>query len=306
MPVYFAVRARLMRSIESGSLAGMAVAAMRRPSTWIATAGFAVASTNHRPVAPRTERTNVSSASTMIQMVVRWAGPSGAWVSISISSASRIRARSSGSKLIGVSVAQGRASVRCGSVAAGDASRQAPRRKARRTASSFSRRTSMVRAAGRRSDSETNARCLPGSFLAESAGSSAPPRGAPAHSEVQRVIPFHLRTVVRRWGPASATVALLVASILPAAASAASVPGTIIVYQDTVPDGPQDFRYNVAGNEFVLDDDPLSIAPNQQTISDLAPGTYPLIQDGVTGWAVNVSCIDPDGGTYSITRGVNV
>jgi hypothetical protein len=63
-----------------------------------------------------------------------------------------------------------------------------------------------------------------------------------------------------------------------------------------VPDGPQDFRYNVAGNEFVLDDDPMSPEPNQRTIGDLAPGSYPLIQDAETGWSVNVSCSDPDGG----------
>ena len=49
------------RSTEAGSVASMAVAARRRRSTWIPTAGLATASRYQRPRAPRTDRTNTSS-----------------------------------------------------------------------------------------------------------------------------------------------------------------------------------------------------------------------------------------------------
>jgi Ca2+-binding RTX toxin-like protein len=99
---------------------------------------------------------------------------------------------------------------------------------------------------------------------------------------------------------------LVSAAALPSVALAAGEPGTIIVHQDTVPDGPQDFRFNGAGAEFVLDDDAMPDRPSQYTISDVEPGFHAIIQDAVTGYVLDVSCIDPDGGTVSTTGGVNV
>lgn len=115
---------------------------------------------------------------------------------------------------------------------------------------------------------------------------------------------FRFRTARRRWVPALATM-MLVAGALPSVAAAAD-PGTIVVIQDTQPDDPQDFRYNVAGSEFVLDDDPISPTPNQQTVSDVAPGFQALAQDPVAGWDLHVSCQDPDGGTYTTQTGAMV
>ena len=57
-----------------------------RSPAWIVTDGLAIASRYQRRPAPLTERTKTSSPSTMIQMIVRWGGPSGRAVSISISS----------------------------------------------------------------------------------------------------------------------------------------------------------------------------------------------------------------------------
>ena len=124
------------------------------------------------------------------------------------------------------------------------------------------------------------------------------------------VNPFRLGTAARRWVPALAT-ALAVAGAVPTGAAATSITGTIVVIQDTVPDDPQDFRFNVAGSEFVLDDDAAtsipSLTPNQSTISDVAPGYQALAQDPVAGWDLtNVSCQDPDGGTFTTQTGATV
>jgi Ca2+-binding RTX toxin-like protein len=103
------------------------------------------------------------------------------------------------------------------------------------------------------------------------------------------------------------TAILVSVAALPSGVLAAGEPGTIIVYQDTVPDGPQDFRFNGAGAEFVLDDDAMPDRPSQYTISDVAPGFHAIVQDAVAGWVLDsVSCIDPDGGTVSTAGGVNV
>ena len=124
------------------------------------------------------------------------------------------------------------------------------------------------------------------------------------------VNPFHLGTAARRWVPALAT-ALAVAGAVPTGAAATSISGTIVVIEDAMPDDPQDFRFNVAGSEFVLDDDAAtsvpSPTPNQSTISDVAPGYQALAQDPVEGWDLtNVSCQDPDGGTFTTQTGATV
>jgi len=121
------------------------------------------------------------------------------------------------------------------------------------------------------------------------------------------VTPFHSRTAVRRWGPACVAVALIVAAVLPSGTLAADEPGTIVVYQDTVPDGPQDFRFNVAGSEFLLDDDDISILPRQQTVTDVTPGYHDLTQDPADGYVLtSVSCIDPDNGSWSRSNGMTL
>ena len=56
-----------------------------------------------RADAPRQERTNTRSSLTTAQIVVRWTGPSGAWVSIRIVLADASPARTSESKGIGQS-----------------------------------------------------------------------------------------------------------------------------------------------------------------------------------------------------------
>ncbi|MFL5777513.1 MAG: hypothetical protein ACJ761_01095, partial [Chloroflexota bacterium] len=116
---------------------------------------------------------------------------------------------------------------------------------------------------------------------------------------------FRFRTAARRWVPAVATM-ILVAGALPTVAAAAD-PGTIVVIQDTQPDDPQDFRFNVAGSEFLLDDDALSPTPSQQTVVDVAPGFQALSQEPVSGFDLtNVACNDPDGGTYTTPTGAMV
>src|SRR6476646_1248073 len=125
-------------------------------------------------------------------------------------------------------------------------------------------------------------------------------RSAPNVARYRRVIPFQFRTAVRRWGPAAAAVALIVAAAVPAGALAADEPGTIVVNLNSIPDGPQDFRFNGAGAEFLLDDDSDPTLPNQQTISGVTPGYHLLTQDpGGSYLLTDVSCIDPDGGTVS-------
>jgi Ca2+-binding RTX toxin-like protein len=121
------------------------------------------------------------------------------------------------------------------------------------------------------------------------------------------VIPFHFRTAVRRWGPAFAAVVLVAAAALPSGALAADAPGTIIINLNAVPDGPQDFRFNGAGAEFLLDDDTDSTLSNQSTIADVAPGYHTITQDpGGSYFLTDVSCIDPDNGTFPASNGVNV
>ena len=136
--------------------------------------------------------------------------------------------------------------------------------------------------------------------------SSAPRCGAPTRARYKRVTPFHSRTAVRRWGPAIAAIVLIAGATAPVA-TATEVPGTIIVNLNAVPDGPQDFRFNGAGDEFLLDDDTDSTLQNQHTINDVVPGYQLLTQEpGGTYVLTDVSCIDPDGGTYPATNGVNI
>jgi Ca2+-binding RTX toxin-like protein len=102
-------------------------------------------------------------------------------------------------------------------------------------------------------------------------------------------------------------VVLIVAAALPTGAVAADEPGTIVVNLNAVPDGPQDFRLNGAGAEFLLDDDSDPTLPNQQTITGVAPGYHLMTQDpGGSYFLTDVSCIDPDNGTVSASNGVNV
>ena len=67
----------------------------RRPSTWTSTAGSATASRYQRAAPPLTDRTNTSSSSTTIQMIVRWRARPVRWSRCSISSVSASRSRSS-------------------------------------------------------------------------------------------------------------------------------------------------------------------------------------------------------------------
>lgn len=120
---------------------------------------------------------------------------------------------------------------------------------------------------------------------------------------------FRSRTV-RRIGGSIVLAAGLVGGAFPAITAAAEGdPGTIVIVQSTIPEGPQDFHYTSDVPEysvFALDDDDDATLPNQVTAADIAAGAYTVYQDDPpVGWAVlGVSCDDPDGGSNTYTNGV--
>jgi hypothetical protein len=73
--------------------------------------------------------------------------------------------------------------------------------------------------------------------------------------------------------------------------TSAERPGTITVIKDTVPDGPQDFSFTIAGGLYVsttfsLDDDADPTLSNTQVFSDLLPGTYTIAEAPVVGYTL--------------------
>jgi len=90
--------------------------------------------------------------------------------------------------------------------------------------------------------------------------------------------------------------------------------GTIVVVNDTAPDGPQDFSYvttsptaNTASAlppgivsfaaGFTLDDDADATAPGTVTFTDLDQGMHTITANAVAGFTTTIMCTDPDGGT---------
>ena len=80
-------------------------------------------------------------------------------------------------------------------------------------------------------------------------------------------------------------------------------PNTIVIIQDTVPDGPQDFSYSATGGliptNFTLDDDADGTLSNTQTFNGVAAGSYSIAQIVVPGYSTGVSCVDPSGDTLA-------
>jgi hypothetical protein len=73
--------------------------------------------------------------------------------------------------------------------------------------------------------------------------------------------------------------------------TSAERPGTITVIKDTVPDGPQDFSFTIAGGLYVsttfsLDDDADPTLSNTQVFSDLLPGTYTIAEAPVSSYTL--------------------
>jgi hypothetical protein len=70
----------------------------------------------------------------------------------------------------------------------------------------------------------------------------------------------------------------------------ASVPGTVTVRLDAVPDGPQDFSFSATGLSpptFQLDDDLDPALTNTQVFSDVTPGAgYSVSQSAPSGWSL--------------------
>jgi hypothetical protein len=78
--------------------------------------------------------------------------------------------------------------------------------------------------------------------------------------------------------------------------------GTIVIVEDTVPDGPQNFSFAVTGGlippGFGLDDDADGTLSNTRIFSSVSPGTYTVTEGVVGGFTLTgLGCSDPDGGS---------
>jgi len=80
-----------------------------------------------------------------------------------------------------------------------------------------------------------------------------------------------------------------------------TVPGTITIVKDTVPDDGQDFGFTTdipeAAAGFSLDDDADATLPNSRTFTGVIPGTYTVSETATAGYSTELVCIDPDNGT---------
>jgi len=76
--------------------------------------------------------------------------------------------------------------------------------------------------------------------------------------------------------------------------------GTIVINKVAVPTSPQDFNFNCTLlGPFTLDDDGGNGNPldDTKTFLGVAPGNYDCAESQVSGWLIQISCNDPDGGT---------
>jgi TolB protein len=77
-------------------------------------------------------------------------------------------------------------------------------------------------------------------------------------------------------------------------------PGTIRIFLDANPDGPQDFPFTGSGaiGNFDLDDDSEPTLPSMQSFTGLTAGSYTVRQIIPNTWTVvGLTCSDPDGGS---------
>lgn len=82
-------------------------------------------------------------------------------------------------------------------------------------------------------------------------------------------------------------------------------PGSIVIIENTAPDGPQDFAFTTTGGlspaTFDLDDDTDGALPNTQTFSNVAAGSYTVSETAVAGYTTTLSCTLTGGGMTGTT-----
>lgn len=89
-------------------------------------------------------------------------------------------------------------------------------------------------------------------------------------------------------------------------------PASIVIVEDTLPDGQQDFSFSITGGlvpaGFDLDDDADGTLPNTQSYTSVAPGFYTVTQTAVADYTTTLSCADTSGGTAtaSSTASINL
>lgn len=80
-----------------------------------------------------------------------------------------------------------------------------------------------------------------------------------------------------------------------------SLPGTLVIRKDAIPDDPQDFDFESGLQPFTLDDanpDDADAFTNSITFSDLAPGLIDVTEVVPAGWTLtNIVCNDPTANT---------
>jgi hypothetical protein len=93
-----------------------------------------------------------------------------------------------------------------------------------------------------------------------------------------------------------------------------SVFGKIIIIKDTVPNGPQDFKFthNITStpailSPFFLDDDSSPPLSNTQTFDKVPPGSYTVTEMTVPAIPLQtIRCVDPDGGSVRAGNSANI
>ena len=76
--------------------------------------------------------------------------------------------------------------------------------------------------------------------------------------------------------------------------------GTVVINLDAIPDDPQDFSFDIA-QSFSLDDDSDPTLPSSRQF-EMASGGHVFRMQGETGWVISqISCIDPDNGSGTVT-----
>ncbi len=91
-------------------------------------------------------------------------------------------------------------------------------------------------------------------------------------------------------------------------------PGKIIIIKDTLPNGPQDFKFThnipstpAVASPFFLDDDFSPPLSNTQTFDKVPPGSYTVTEMTVPAIPLqSIRCVDPDGGSVRAGNSANI
>ncbi|QQG43355.1 MAG: DNRLRE domain-containing protein [Candidatus Daviesbacteria bacterium] len=86
-------------------------------------------------------------------------------------------------------------------------------------------------------------------------------------------------------------------------------PGTIVIIKNSVPNDEQDFSFTTSGDglsDFSLDDDTDNTLSNQQTFTNLTPGSYDVVEDGVDGWQLTDLSCDDDNSETDLDNGATI